>query len=208
MVSIRFKISSFPASAFLAMLALLPGPRVFAAHHAADDSPPGALFQADGLQFVVPAKWIAEPAESPARAGQWRVTALRGTAETSSAADEGEVVVFSFGSGLGGTPQENIAAWKETIRDSAGHPATAEVKTRVVAGFKISEWVAFGSYNDPVPIPGMPPVVRPDYGLAAAVIETPQGSLYWRLTGPEPLVTATLPLFRKMLDGVKPQGAG
>jgi hypothetical protein len=38
-----------------------------------------------------------------------------------------------------------------------------------------------------------------------AVIESPQGNIYWRFTGPEPLITADLPLFNKIIDSVKPQ---
>ena len=37
------------------------------------------------------------------------------------------------------------------------------------------------------------------------VIEGPTGNIYWRFTGPEPLITANLPLFNKVIDSVKPQ---
>ena len=51
----------------------------------------------------------------------------------------------------------------------------------------------------------MPPAIKSNYGLLGAVIENPQGNIYWRFTGPEPLITATLPLFNKVIDSVKPQ---
>ena len=169
------------------------------------DSPPaGPVLKVGGVQFIIPSRWIAEPVESPARVGQWRVPAPRGADATM----EGHAVLFYFGAGLGGTPQENIDAWKATMLDASGHPAAGELKTRMAGVFKISELVCFGSYSDPAPIAGLPPAVRPGYGLAAAVVENPQGNLYWRLTGPQTLVTATLPLFRKIVDGVKPQGGG
>jgi hypothetical protein len=183
-------------------------------HHESDDATNGVVFKTAGLQFLIPAKWTAEPAENSARAGQWLVAAPSAQPASSAAAgaptaaDEGEVVVFYFGPGTGGTAQENIEAWRGTIHDAAGHPVAGEVKTRLAGGFKVTELVAFGAYDDPVPMAGMPPVVRAGYGLAGAVLEEPQGNIYWRLTGPAPLVTATLPLFRKMIDGVKPPGAG
>ena len=57
----------------------------------------------------------------------------------------------------------------------------------------------------PRSLPGVPPVPKPNYGLLGAVIENPQGNLYWRFTGPEPLITASIPLFNKIIDSVKPQ---
>jgi hypothetical protein len=159
----------------------------------------GPAFSAGGLTFTVPSKWQTEPAESPARAGQWRVPPLHGQGES------GEVVVFFFGPGIGGTAKENIEAWIGTMVNVEGHPAAAEVKHHETGGLKISQVVIFGTYNQFVSLPGVPPVPKSGYGLLGAVIENPAGNLYWRFTGPEPLVTANLPLFSKVVDSVKPQ---
>ncbi len=72
-------------------------------------------------------------------------------------------------------------------------------------GLAISQVVIFGTYNQVVSLPGIPPVPKANYGLLGAVIENPQGNIYWRFTGPEPLITANLPLFNKVIDSVKPQ---
>jgi hypothetical protein len=178
-----------------------------ASHHSAEAAPDEVAFKVAGEQFSIPSKWTAETPETSVRAGQWRVPGLRGTAPTPVGAD-GELIVFYFGPGLGGTAQENIYAWRSSVLDADGHPVAGEIGTREIAGSKITELVAFGSYRDPVPIPGLPPLLRPGYGLAAAVVETPRGNLYWRLTGPAPLVTETLPLLRKILDGMKPPVGG
>jgi hypothetical protein len=79
------------------------------------------------------------------------------------------------------------------------------VKQHQANGLKITQVVLFGTYNQVVSLPGVPPVAKPNYGLLGAVIENPQGNIYWRFTGPEPLVTANLPLFNKVIDSVKPQ---
>jgi hypothetical protein len=170
-----------------------------------DDSPDGPVFKAGGLQFVMPARWVAEAGANPVRAGQWRIPAARGAA---LGPDDGELVVFYFGPGLGGTAQENIDGWRGALRDASGNPVAGEVKTRQAGNFKISELVAAGFYRDPAPMAGLPPIVRPGYELAGAVIESPKGNLYWRLIGPEPLVTAALPLFRQAIDSVKPLPGG
>jgi hypothetical protein len=162
----------------------------------------GPDFKVAGLIFTVPSRWMSEPAESPARAGQWRVPALHGLD-----GQEGQAVVLYFGpgKGVGGSTKENIEAWSATMVDAAGHPVQAKVETHQTGGFKITIVSVFGTYNQPAPLPGIPPALRPDYGLLGAIIEGPQGNVYWRFTGPEPLITADIPLFEKIVDSVKPQ---
>jgi hypothetical protein len=159
----------------------------------------GPSFPVGNLIFTIPSKWKIEMVESPARGGQWRVPPLHGEGEG------GEVVVFYFGPGIGGTAKENIEAWIGTMFNAEGHPAAAEVKHHANGGFKISQVVMFGTYNQIVSLPGVPPVPKSNYGLLGAVIENPQGNIYWRFTGPESLITANLPLFNKVVDSIRPQ---
>jgi len=165
----------------------------------ADVSLYGPSFPVGNLKFTIPYKWKIEMVESPARGGQWHVPPLHGQGEG------GEVVAFYFGPGVGGGWKENIEAWIGTMFNAEGNPAAAEVKHHETGGFKISQVVIFGTYNQVVSLPGVPPAPKPNYGLLGAVIENPQGNIYWRFTGPEPLITATLPLFNKVIDSVKPQ---
>ena len=172
-----------------------------AASHDSDVALSGPSFPVGNLKFTIPAKWQIEMVESPARGGQWRVPPLHGVGEG------GEVVAFYFGAGVGGTAKENIEAWIGTMFNAEGHPAAAEVKHHETGGLKISQVVIFGTYNQMISLPGVPPVLKSNYGLLGAVIENPQGNIYWRFTGPEALITATLPLFNKVVDSVKPQDA-
>jgi hypothetical protein len=179
------------------------GEVAFATHAAArDEDVPlyGPSFPVGDLQFTIPSKWRIEPVTSPARGGQWRVPPLHGEGEG------GEVVVFYFGPGIGGTAKENIDAWIGTMFNAEGHPLAYKVKKHETGGHAISEVVIFGAYDQTVSLPGVPPVLKSNYGLLGAVIENPQGAIYWRFTGPEPLITANLPLFNKVVDSVRPQG--
>lgn len=158
----------------------------------------GPTFPVGDLKFTIPSKWKIEPVESPSRGGQWRVPPLHGEGEG------GEVVAFYFGPGVGGTAKENIESWIGTMFNAEGNPAAAEIKHHDVGPFKISQVVIFGTYNQVISLPGAPPAHKANYGLLGAVIENPQGNIYWRFTGPEALITATLPLFNKVVDSVKP----
>ena len=159
----------------------------------------GPSFPVGDLKFTIPAKWRIEPVESPARGGQWLVPPLHPGGEG------GEVVVFYFGPGIGGSAKDNIEAWIGTMFNAEGHPAAAEVKHHETGGLRISQVVLFGSYNQVVSLPGVPPETKSNYGLLGTVIENPRGNIYWRFTGPEPLITANLPLFNKIIDSVKPE---
>ena len=159
----------------------------------------GPSFPVGNLQFTIPAKWKIEMVESPVRGGQWRVPPLRPDGEG------GEVVAFYFGPGIGGSPKENVEAWVGTMFNAEGHPSAYEIKKHEMGGFKISQVVMFGTYNQTISLPGIPPQLKSNYGLLGAVIENPGGNIYWRFTGPEALITANLALFSKVIDSVKPQ---
>jgi hypothetical protein len=186
---------------FLAVMLLPAAARPYRGGWDPDLSLDGPLFKAGALQFNLPDRWINVPGETSARVGQWSVAPLRG-----QAGDGGQVVCFYFGPGVGGTVKENIDDWIGSIFNAEGHPAAAEVKHRQTRGVNISQVVVFGTYNQAVPIPGIPPISKPDYGLIGTVLENPQGNVYWRFTGPESLITANLPLFNRMIDSVKPVG--
>jgi hypothetical protein len=186
----------------LAAAILLTGVQSAHAAHPSHDNDVylgGPTFQVGAMKFTVPSKWLPEPAGNPARVGQWTVPPLHGEGEA------GEVVVFFFGPGIGGTTKDNIESWIGTMVKAEGQPAAAEVKNHQTGDFKISQVVIFGTYNEVVPLPGVPPRLRPNFGLLGAVVESPKGNVYWRFTGPEPLITASIPLFNKIIDSVKPQ---
>ena len=190
------------AAMFIAGAALIPS--ADAAARDADVPLYGPSFPVGNLKFTIPSRWKIEPVESPARGGQWRVPPLHGEG------DGGEVVVFYFGppiggKEIGGSAKENIDAWIGTMFNAEGHPAADKMKQHKTGGFTISEVVIFGTYYQVVSLPGVPPVPKSNYGLLGAVIENPQGAIYWRFTGPEALITANLPLFNKVIDSVRPQ---
>lgn len=171
-----------------------------AANQDADVPLNGRTFKVAGLSFTVPYRWQSRPVENSNRAGQWHVPLPH-----DEDGEGAEVTVFYFGPGIGGSAKENVTAWNGLVLDPEGNPAAAKVTTLASGGFKITVVSIFGTYQQTVTEPGLPPVTKPKFGLLGAVVETPQGNIYWQLTGPEALVTATLPLFNKIVASVKPQ---
>ena len=183
------------------LIAALPA---FAVPHAkrkpAAPLPDYSAFYIGGLDFTMPPKWLAVPAETAARAGEWKILVPRGSTD-----EGGEVVAFYFGPAKGGSAKESIAAWTASMTSADGRPATADTQVHRANGDKISQVMVYGTYRKPVPLPGVPPVAKQNYALIGTVVENPQGNVYWRVTGPQPLITANLPLFNQMIDSVKPQ---
>ena len=181
---------------------LAPSSLQAASHHrhaVAAAPPPNPSFKVGGLVFTVPAGWMAESPRTPVRAGQWRIPPPKGTS-----GEGAELVAFFFGVGKGGTIRDNLDGWVARMTMADGQPATATPMDHLTSGLKISRLVVNGIYAQPVPAPGVPPQPRSDFELAGAAIKNPGGNIYWRLVGPDALVTANLPLFDQLLDSVKP----
>ena len=176
-----------------------------ARHHRAAAPAPLPAFQVGGLQFSIPTAWPAEPASSAARAGEWIIPP--DAAASSAGADGVEVVVFFFGPGVGGSAQDNIAAWSGTITAPDGSAAKATPQKRTIAGHAVTEVLFSGTYSQVNPQPGLPPTLKPGYALLGAVVENPGGTIYWRATGPAAQVLAFQPAFDQVLDSLKPAPA-
>lgn len=191
------KVAGLVSAWMLSALSLHAAPHH---RHAVADTPPASVpFKIGGLAFALPAGWTAESARTPVRAGQWRILPPKGTP-----GEGAELVAFYFGVGKGGTIRENLDGWVARMTMADGQPATVTPMDHVTSGLRISRLVVDGIYAEPIPAPGVPPQPRSDFELAGAAIRNPGGNIYWRLIGPQPLVTANLPLFDKLLDSVKP----
>lgn len=164
---------------------------------AAEKKPTDAKVIAGVEMAPTPKGWQTAPPKNKMRAAQWVIPPSEGSGAA------GEVVVFYFGPGQGGGAKDNIERWKRRMTAADGSPVQGEVSQREVAGMKVTELIAFGTYAAGMPMPGFKPEQRPDYGLVGVVLEGAEGNLFIRLTGPKPLVDAQLPSFQKWIDGAK-----
>lgn len=124
----------------------------------------------ESLRFVAPADWVAGPVPSAMRKATWL------TSKDDTAA---EVAFFAFGKDQGGTVSDNIQRWLDQFSESQakGESATVQINGRAVT-FVRSEGI-FSSG-----MPGGPVTPLPGYGLFGAIIETPEGNVFFKATGP------------------------
>ncbi|MFM1767711.1 MAG: hypothetical protein RJA22_240 [Verrucomicrobiota bacterium] len=159
----------------------------------ASAAPAAATFKVGEFTFQTPAGWESVKDISPMRKAQLKVPG--------DGKGGGEVVFFHFGPGGGGGTQANIERWLgqfEETRDKL-NAKTEETK---VKGRKVTYVQAEGTYLSGMP--GGPKTPQPGTMLMGAIMESEEGSVFIRFTGPAALGRASLAPFRKMVEGAAP----
>ena len=145
---------------------------------AASPAAPAAAGVAGGVQWTVPAGWTSG-AGSAMRVATYAVPAAKG-------AEPGECAVFFFGSGQGGGIDDNVARWAKQFE---GAPLPRQ-STATVAGMRVTRAEVAGTYL----APGGPMMQstgkRTGYRLLGAIVEAPEGNVFFKLTGPAATVGA------------------
>ena len=143
-----------------------------------------AAAQKSELTFTVPAGWVEETRSSSMRVAQYKLPKTTGDAEDAS------LVLYYFGQGQGGSTAANVERWvgqfKQTDSSTASEPKQEQLE---VNGLKVTTVDVSGTYVAET-APGSGSFHNnPGYRLRAAVIETPKGSYFVKLVGPEKTVT-------------------
>jgi hypothetical protein len=154
--------------------------------------------EAAGLRFHVPAEWARVPAPSDMRAAQYRVPHTEGDGE------DGELVLFYFGEGKGGSADQNLDRWTGQFTQPDGKPSkeAAVIVIRTVNGLKETSVDVAGAYQ-PAQMGGAGGEAKSGWRLLAAVVEGPGGPWFWRLTGPDATVKAAKPQFEALLTSLQ-----
>ena len=142
---------------------------------------------AGGIQWKVPPGWTVEKG-STMRVATYKVPGAKADAA-------GECAVFFFGPGQGGTVDANVERWS---RQFEGSPK-AETSVRQVNGLPVTMARISGTYL----APGGPSMQsqgkRPGYRLLGAIVEAPEGLVFFKLTGPAATVTSAEKTFESLV---------
>jgi hypothetical protein len=176
--------------------------REFPWHHGLP-APQGAAPAAGGeLSWTDPGGWQRETPSSPMRRAQYRIPNAGGEA------GDAELTVITFGPGQGGNVESNLNRWFLQVTQPDGRP-TSEVasrRTMTVNGLNITIAEApgrLGGGGGPA-MPGMPAAPSFEHGrLLAAIVETPQGPWFFKMTGPDQTVAHARPAFESLLSSLQ-----
>ena len=131
------------------------------------------------LRFSAPPEWLEQQPSSTLRVAEYLLPRLEGDVE------DAELVVFYFGGG-GGTVEANLERWTNQMLQPDGTPS-AEVATTtsfLVGDLPVTLLEVPGTFAAEVRPGSRMRYYKPDFRLLAAVVETPAGPYFFKLTGP------------------------
>lgn len=144
-----------------------------------------------GIGWMVPERWTTGP-EKQMRVATYLTPAAGGDSEG------GECAVFYFGPGEGGDVESNIARWIGQF-DVEGAPART---TRTIDGMNVHLLDLQGTYRASAG-PMMGSSERKEgFRLLGAIVGGPQGSVFFKFTGPEGSVAEAEPGFYGMIESL------
>ena len=176
---IRFPMKSI-ARLLLAALAL-------ATLHAADPS----SFAVGSFNFKRPAAlaWVAvDPA------GMRKAQLYAG--DPKDPAKRAEIVFFHFGAGVGGGVDANIQRWLGQFTPGEKDPKPIVEKAEV-KGTKLTRVRAEGTFASGMP--GGPTTPQPNSALLGVILESPNGDVFVKMTGPGDVVKANAQNFEDLI---------
>ena len=151
-----------------------------------------AAYAADPAEFTVgsfvfsrPETWGWVVPASPMRKAQLSVPAVDGSGSA-------DVTFFHFGAGQGGSVQANVDRWLKQFSNSQ-----TDAKTERVGNTTVTFVKAVGTFSSGMP--GGPTTPLKDYALRGAILESPAGDVYVKMTGPQAVVTLAEPALEKMI---------
>ncbi|HYE01666.1 MAG TPA: hypothetical protein VD963_00380 [Phycisphaerales bacterium] len=142
-----------------------------------------------GVRFPVPAAWQKAADAAPTRAAQY-------TTESGAT-----VVFFHFGAGQGGGVEENVARWRNQVKDESGNPAEPRTTRHTADGMNVVIVRMEGMYNSAMP--GQEATWQRGQGFRGAIIQGPRGSVFVRLTGTEAAVEEADGQFESLVLGAR-----
>jgi len=144
-----------------------------------------------GVKWTVPKRWTLQP-ERPMRVATYTVPAAEGDAEPA------ECVASFFGSGQGGPVEMNIDRWKGQFEN----PVEVSKNSAEVKGVAVTTVELTGTYL----APGGPMMQstgkKENSRLLGAVITAPEGTVFFKMTGPSKTVEAGRKEFHAMVNSL------
>jgi hypothetical protein len=132
-----------------------------------------------GIHWARPVGWGVQPPRQM-RIATYSVPAAEGDAEGA------ECAVFFFGNGQGGDLDANIDRWVNQFENAGG----AERTSKEINGLKVVLVRIAGTYLAPSGPMMQSSGKKENYRLLGAIAEAPEGSVFFKLTGPAKTISA------------------
>lgn len=143
-----------------------------------------ASFKVGEFTFQRAAKWSWVESASPMRKAQLK-------------SSDAEVVFFHFGPGNGGGTKANVDRWLGQFQEGRDK-IEAKVEETTVSGRKLTYVQAQGTYLSGMP--GGPKTAQAGTMLKGAILESVEGSVFIKMTGPIAQVKALEADFKALVE--------
>jgi hypothetical protein len=151
-----------------------------------------AKFKVGEFNFNRPAGWDWVETTSAMRKAELRVPGK----DKSDKKQSLEVAFFQFPGG-GGTTRANVDRWLGQFEEPR-EQLNPKVENKTVGGRKVTFVLAEGTYKSG--LPGGPTTPVPNSMLLGGILESEEGSVFIKATGPAALAKASEAAFRKMVE--------
>jgi hypothetical protein len=144
-----------------------------------------------GLAWNVPDSWTIDVA-----GGMRLATYL---VPASGGGEQAQCAVYYFGPGQGGGVEPNLQRWMGEFQPLDKH----DIQRLVPGGITVTRISASGTYVAHSMRGPEEPGEKKSWALLGAVVEGPQGDVFFKLTGPSATVAAAAAGFDRMLGSMK-----
>lgn len=141
-----------------------------------------------GIAWTVPPDWTVE-GPRPMRAATYTVP------------QGGSCAVYYFGANQGGSVEANIERWAGQFE---GNPKPVTEK-KTIASMPVTRVEIDGTYTSPGGPMMQSQGKEEGYRLMGAIVESPQGSVFFKCTGPKAGMEAAKPAFDALLSSIHRQ---
>jgi hypothetical protein len=145
-------------------------------------------FKVGEFSFSRPADWEWVEVTSSMRKAQLKV-------KGAEKGQDAEVVFFYFGEGNGGGTKPNVDRWLGQFQDQKNQ----KVEDAKAGSHRVTYVQVEGTYMSGMP--GGPRTPQPNSMLQGAIIESDQGNVFVKMTGPVAVVKASKDAFKTMIEG-------
>ena len=145
------------------------------------------------LRLAVPKGWTNQPAGGM-RAAQWEIAGAKGAGAAS-------LVVYYFGAGGAGSVEDNLTRWYGQFQpEGDAKEVTPKTEKKTVQGMAVTMTEVEGRYVASMTPGASEKNDEAGWMLLGAIVETPKGAYYFKMTGPKATVGAARKDFRALVD--------
>lgn len=132
------------------------------------------------------------------RAAEYALPAVNGEAPV--------LAVFFFGPGQGGSVEDNLKRWVSQFTQPDGRDSNAVAKRgeRQVNGMKVTTIDLTGVFAGMSPMQQAPSAPKPDQRLLGAIVEGPEGPVFFKLTGAATALGSAQSAFDELIQSLRP----